>query len=144
MTGVAKGAAITEGQKKRASADAAPGDAVQTRVDDREGGGRSVVLVHGWPLSARAWELQLSGLHAAGYRTVACERRRFSRSEQPESGSRYQVLAADVQRVLERCGLQDVTLLGCTMDGGEVTRYIGRYGDAGLHACCSPRRYLPA
>ncbi|MDL2336891.1 MAG: alpha/beta hydrolase [Pseudomonadota bacterium] len=115
-------------------ADAAPADSVRLHIDDSGGGGRPVVLIHGWPLSAQAWEPQVSVLRAAGYRVVAYDRRGFGRSDKPESGYSYDVLADDLQRVLDQCGLQDVTLVGFSMGGGEVARYIARHGESRLHS----------
>jgi pimeloyl-ACP methyl ester carboxylesterase len=103
-------------------------------IEDSGGAGRPVVLIHGWPLSAQAWEPQVAALSAAGYRVVAYDRRGFGRSDKPESAYDYNVLADDLQRVLEQCGLQDVTLVGFSMGGGEVARYISRHGEARLHS----------
>jgi pimeloyl-ACP methyl ester carboxylesterase len=93
-----------------------------------------VVLIHGWPLSAQAWEPQVSVLRAAGHRVVAYDRRGFGRSDKPESGYGYDALADDLQRVLDECGLQDVTLVGFSMGGGEVARFIARCGESRLHS----------
>jgi len=112
----------------------APADAVRLHIDDTGGGGRPVVLIHGWPLSAQAWEPQVSVLQAAGYRVVAYDRRGFGRSDKPESGYSYDVLADDLQRVMDQCGLQDVTLVGFSMGGGEVARYIARHGESRLRS----------
>jgi pimeloyl-ACP methyl ester carboxylesterase len=76
----------------------------------------------------------VSALRAAGYRVVAYDRRGFGRSDKPESAYDYNVLADDLQRVLEQCELQDVTLVGFSMGGGEVARYISRHGEARLHS----------
>lgn len=116
------------------SADTAPADTVRLHVDDSGGGGRPVVLIHGWPLSAQAWEPQVSALRDAGYRVVAYDRRGFGRSDKPESGYGYDTLADDLQRVMDQCGLQDVTLVGFSMGGGEVARYIARCGESRLHS----------
>jgi len=93
-----------------------------------------VVLIHGWPLSAQAWEAQVSFLRGAGYRVVAYDRRGFGRSDKPESGYSYDTLADDLQRVMVQCGLEDVTLVGFSMGGGEVARYISRHGESRLHS----------
>ena len=116
------------------SADTAPADTVRLHIDDSGGGGRPVVLIHGWPLSAQAWEPQVLALRDAGYRVVAYDRRGFGRSDTPESGYGYDTLADDLQRVMDQCGLQDVTLVGFSMGGGEVARYIARYGESRLHS----------
>ena len=115
------------------SADAAPADTVRLHIEDSGGNGRPVVLIHGWPLSAQAWQPQVAVLQAAGYRVVAYDRRGFGRSDKPASGYRYDVLADDLQRVMDQCGLQDVTLVGFSMGGGEVARYIARHGQSRLH-----------
>ncbi len=111
-----------------------PADAVRLHIDDSGGTGRPVVLIHGWPLSAQAWEPQVSVLEAAGYRVVAYDRRGFGRSDKPESSYSYDVLADDLERVMDQCGLQDVTLVGFSMGGGEVARYIARHGESRLHS----------
>jgi pimeloyl-ACP methyl ester carboxylesterase len=109
-------------------------DAVRLHIDDSGTGGRPVVLIHGWPLSAEAWAPQAVALQAAGYRVVAYDRRGFGRSDKPPSDYGYDTLADDLQRVLERCGLQDATLVGFSMGGGEVARYIARHGEARLRS----------
>jgi pimeloyl-ACP methyl ester carboxylesterase len=103
-------------------------------VDDSGGGGRPVVLIHGWPLSAQAWEPQVAALRAAGFRVVAYDRRGFGRSDKPASGYGYDTLADDLQRVLDQCGLQDVSLVGFSMGGGEVARYVARCGQSRLRS----------
>ena len=113
---------------------APPQSSVHLHVEDSGGGGRPVVLIHGWPLSAQAWEPQVSALRAAGHRVVVYDRRGFGQSDKPESGYGYDVLADDLQRVMNQCGLQDVTLVGFSMGGGEVARYIARCGEARLHS----------
>ena len=107
---------------------------VRLHIDDSGGSGRPVVLIHGWPLSAQAWEPQVSVLRDAGYRVVAYDRRGFGRSDKPESGYSYDTLADDLQRIMDRCDLQDATLVGFSMGGGEVARYIGRHGESRLHS----------
>ena len=107
---------------------------VRLHIDDSGGAGRPVVLIHGWPLSAQAWAPQVSVLRAAGYRVVAYDRRGFGRSDKPESGYGYDVLADDLQSVIEQCGLQDVTLVGFSMGGGEVARFVARCGESRLHS----------
>jgi pimeloyl-ACP methyl ester carboxylesterase len=107
---------------------------VRLHIEDSGGSGRPVVLIHGWPLSARAWEPQVTTLRAAGYRVVAYDRRGFGHSDKPESGYDYNTLADDLQRVMEQCVLQDVTLVGFSMGGGEVARYISRFGESRLQS----------
>jgi non-heme chloroperoxidase len=112
---------------------ALPADSVRLHIEDSGGSGRPLVLIHGWPLSAQAWEAQVSVLQTAGYRVVAYDRRGFGRSDKPQTDYSYDTLADDLQRVLDQCGLQDVTLVGFSMGGGEVARYIGRHGESRLH-----------
>jgi non-heme chloroperoxidase len=116
------------------STDIAPAQAVRLHIDDNGGSGRPVLLIHGWPLTAQAWAPQESVLQAAGYRVVAYDRRGFGRSDKPQSGYDFNTLADDVQRVMDQCALQDVTLVGFSMGGGEVARYIARYGESRLHS----------
>jgi pimeloyl-ACP methyl ester carboxylesterase len=109
-------------------------DTVRLHIEDSGGSGRPVLLIHGWPLSAAAWQPQVSVLQAAGYRVVAYDRRGFGRSDKPASGYSYDTLADDLQRVMDQCGLQDVSLVGFSMGGGEVARYIARHGQSRLRS----------
>ena len=101
---------------------------------DTEGDGRPVVLIHGWPLSGASWSDQVPALTEAGYRVVTYDRRGFGDSDKPESGYDYDTFAADLRAVLEGLDLTDVTLVGFSMGGGEIARYIGRYGEDRLHS----------
>jgi non-heme chloroperoxidase len=92
------------------------------------GTGTPVVLVHGWPLSSRSWEAQVPALIADGHRVVTYDRRGFGRSSQPWGGYDYDTLAADLDALLRHLDLRDVTLVGFSMGGGEVARYLGTYG----------------
>lgn len=92
------------------------------------GEGRPVVLIHGWPLSHRMWEKQIIALTEAGYRVIAYDRRGFGESYKPWGGFDYDTFAADLNALLESLDLTDVTLVGFSMGGGEVARYIGTYG----------------
>lgn len=103
-------------------------------VEDTGGTGRPVVLIHGWPLSGAAWEAQVPALKDAGYRVITYDRRGFGRSEKPQSGFDYDHLAQDLHDILEEKDLQDVTLVGFSMGGGEVARYIARFGEDRLHS----------
>jgi non-heme chloroperoxidase len=107
---------------------------VQLHVEDSGGSGRPVVLIHGWPLSAQAWEAQVVPLHSAGYRVIAYDRRGFGRSDKPDDGYGYDTLAADLAGLLDKHDLRDVTLVGFSMGGGEVARYIGNHGQDRLHS----------
>jgi len=103
-------------------------------VDDTGGPGRPVVLIHGWPLSGEAWSDQVGPLSAAGYRVVSYDRRGFGRSEKPSSGYDYDTLAKDLDKLLTELELTDVTLVGFSMGGGEVARYIAKQGEDRLHS----------
>lgn len=92
------------------------------------GTGKPVVLIHGWPLSGRSWEAQVPALVAAGHRVVTYDRRGFGDSSQPWSGYDYDTFAADLHGLMTQLDLKDATLVGFSMGGGEVARYIGRYG----------------
>jgi len=92
------------------------------------GSGEPVVLIHGWPLSGRSWEKQLPALVEAGYRVITYDRRGFGESSKPWTGYDYDTLAADLHTLLEHLDLQGATLVGFSMGGGEVARYVGRYG----------------
>ena len=94
------------------------------------GAGKPVVLIHGWPLSGRTWEHQLPALIDAGHRVITYDRRGFGWSSQPWSGYDYDTFAADLHAVMEHLNLRDATLVGFSMGGGEVARYVGRYGTA--------------
>jgi peroxiredoxin len=92
------------------------------------GEGPPVVLIHGWPLSHRMWESQINALTEAGYRVIAYDRRGFGESGRPAGGYDYDTFASDLADLLTQLDLRDVTLAGFSMGGGEVARYIGRYG----------------
>jgi pimeloyl-ACP methyl ester carboxylesterase len=103
------------------------GTPVEIYYEDR-GSGAPVVLIHGWPLSGRSWENQVPALVADGYRVITYDRRGFGASTQTWEGYDYDTFAADLHALLERLDLTDVTLVGFSMGGGEVARYVGRYG----------------
>lgn len=92
------------------------------------GSGKPVVLIHGWPLSSRSWERQVPALVEDGYRVITYDRRGFGQSSQPWNGYDYDTLAADLHKLILHLDLSDVTLVGFSMGGGEVARYIGTYG----------------
>ena len=94
------------------------------------GTGQPVVLIHGYPLSGRAWDKQIPVLLEAGYRVITYDRRGFGKSSQPTSGYDYDTFAADLSNLLERLALNDAVLAGHSMGTGEVTRYLGHYGSA--------------
>ncbi|WP_438433738.1 alpha/beta fold hydrolase [Gorillibacterium sp. sgz500922] len=92
------------------------------------GAGDPIVLIHGWPLSGRSWEKQVPALVEAGYRVITYDRRGFGQSSQPWSGYEYDTLAADLHELIRQLDLTKVTLVGFSMGGGEVARYIATYG----------------
>jgi non-heme chloroperoxidase len=94
------------------------------------GAGQPVVLIHGYPLSGRAWDKQVPALLDAGYRVITYDRRGFGQSSQPVTGYDYDTFAADLHALLEHLDLRDAVLVGHSMGTGEVTRYLGRYGSA--------------
>ena len=94
------------------------------------GSGRPVVLIHGYPLSGRAWDKQLPVLMDDGHRVITYDRRGFGKSGQPAAGYDYDTFAADLHVLLETLDLHDVTLIGHSMGTGEVTRYLGKYGSS--------------
>jgi pimeloyl-ACP methyl ester carboxylesterase len=103
-------------------------------VDDTGGTGRPVVLIHGWPLSGESWKKQVPAFEAAGYRVVTYDRRGFGRSDKPLTGYDYDTFASDLDAVLTELDLRDVTLVGFSMGGGEIARYIGTHGEERLHS----------
>ena len=94
------------------------------------GAGRPVVLIHGYPLSGRSWEKQTTALLQAGFRVITYDRRGFGQSSQPATGYDYDTFAADLNQVLTQLDLSVVALVGFSMGGGEVARYLGTYGSA--------------
>jgi non-heme chloroperoxidase len=92
------------------------------------GTGQPVVFSHGWPLSADAWEDQMLFLGAHGYRCIAHDRRGHGRSSQPWDGNEMDTYADDLAVLVETLGLEDAVHVGHSTGGGEVARFIGRYG----------------
>ena len=107
---------------------------VGVHVRDSGGPGRPVVLIHGWPLSGESWNAQFSVLAHAGYRVVAYDRRGFGQSDKPGGGYDYDTLTADLDGLLTELELHDVTLVGFSMGGGEVARYVSKYGQERLRS----------
>lgn len=107
------------------------------------GSGRPVILMHGWPLSADSWDDQAMAIADAGMRAIAYDRRGFGRSDQPWSGYDYDTLADDLADVLKETRAEDAAVIGFSMGGGEVARYMSRHGSksvkqAGLVASVVP------
>jgi len=102
---------------------------IQIHYEDH-GAGRPVVLIHGYPLSGRAWDKQVPALLEAGHRVITYDRRGFGQSSQPTAGYDYDTFAADLAALLEHLDLRDAVLAGHSMGTGEVTRYLARYGSA--------------
>lgn len=92
------------------------------------GAGSPVVLIHGWPLSGRSWEKQVPALVEAGFRAITYDRRGFGQSSQPWGGYDYDTLAGDLYALVEHLDLRDAALVGFSMGGGEVVRYLSTYG----------------
>jgi len=92
------------------------------------GTGKPVVLVHGSPLSSASWEKQVPALVRAGYRVITYDRRGFGNSSRPASGYDYDTLAGDLHTLMTKLDLRQAALVGFSMGGGEVARYLGRYG----------------
>jgi non-heme chloroperoxidase len=97
------------------------------------GSGRPVVLIHGWPLSGDSWDPVALALAEAGYRAIAYDRRGFGRSDQPWQGYDYDTFADDLADVMQsQRADEDVALVGFSMGGGEVARYLSRHGGRGV------------
>jgi pimeloyl-ACP methyl ester carboxylesterase len=101
--------------------------AVELYYEDH-GAGKPVVLIHGWPLSGRSWEPQIPALISAGHRVITYDRRGFGWSTQTWSGYDYDTFAADLDALLQQLDVKGATLVGFSMGGGEVARYIAKYG----------------
>ena len=109
------------------TSDKATGEKVRLAYSDY-GFGDPVVMIHGWPLSREMWEYQLGDLVDAGFRVVKYDRRGFGKSSKPWNGYDYDTFAADLNEILEQLDLKNVTLVGFSMGGGEVVRYLANYG----------------
>ena len=93
-----------------------------------QGKGRPVIMLHGWPLTADTFDDLALAVADGGMRAIAYDRRGFGRSDQPWNGYDYDTLADDLADVMEQCEVHDATLLGFSMGGGEVARYLTKYG----------------
>lgn len=96
------------------------------------GSGEPVILIHGYPLSGTSWEKQVPALLAAGYRVITYDRRGFGKSSQPAAGYNYDTFAEDLHKLVGHLDVSGITLCGFSMGGGEVARYIGKYGSNGV------------
>ena len=107
---------------------------VKVHVEDPGGPGRPVVLIHGWPLSGASWSEQIAPLTAAGLRPITYDRRGFGNSDKPSKGYDYDTLTEDLAAIIDELDLHDVSLVGFSMGGGEVARYISRHGQDRLRS----------
>jgi len=96
------------------------------------GEGKPVILIHGWPLSHRMWEYQVNAIVDAGFRCISYDRRGFGESDKPWTNYDYDSLAKDLNDIITNLSLSEVTIVGFSMGGGEVARYIGKYGTSKL------------
>ncbi|HEV3199570.1 MAG TPA: alpha/beta hydrolase [Bryobacteraceae bacterium] len=96
------------------------------------GSGKPVVLIHGYPLSGASWEKQVAVLLDAGHRVITYDRRGFGQSSQPSTGYNYDTFAEDLHKIVKKLVLKDFALVGFSMGGGEVARYLGKYGSKGV------------
>jgi pimeloyl-ACP methyl ester carboxylesterase len=98
------------------------------------GTGKPVILIHGYPLSGLSWEKQTPALLDAGYRVITYDRRGFGESSKPTAGYNYDTFAEDLRTLITRLNLHDFTLAGFSMGGGEVARYLGKYGSKDVNS----------
>jgi non-heme chloroperoxidase len=96
------------------------------------GSGQAVILIHGYPLNGASWERQVPALLNAGHRVITYDRRGFGKSSQPTTGYNYDTFAEDLRKLITHLELRDFALVGFSMGGGEVARYIGKYGSKGV------------
>ena len=96
------------------------------------GSGQPVLLIHGYPLSGASWEKQVPVLLGAGYRVITYDRRGFGKSSQPTTGYNYDTFVEDLHKLVKHLELRDFALVGFSMGGGEVARYLGKYGSKGV------------
>ena len=101
---------------------------VGVHVEDTGGSGRPVVLIHGWPLSKESWREQIPALSQAGFRVVAYDRRGFGHSDKPGGGYDFDTLTEDLDGLIRELDLHDTSLVGFSMGGGEVARFVSKYG----------------
>ena len=107
---------------------------VELAYTDTGGSGRPIVLIHGWPLDHTSWSANIPALTAAGFRVIAYDRRGFGDSDKPLTGYDYDQLSDDLASLLNQLDLRGVTLVGFSMGGGEVARYVARHGQDRVHS----------
>jgi len=111
------------------------GNENSTSIDlyyEDHGSGAAVILIHGYPLNGASWEKQTAALLAAGCRVITYDRRGFGNSSQPTTGYDYDTFAEDLRKLVRKLELEHFALVGFSMGGGEVARYIGKYGSQGV------------
>jgi len=96
------------------------------------GKGKPVILIHGWPLSNEMWEYQINDLVNSGHRVIAYDRRGFGMSSKPWDGYNYDTMADDLKALIDQLQLEDITLIGFSMGGGEVVRYFSKHHGKGV------------
>ncbi|WP_316632952.1 alpha/beta hydrolase [uncultured Flavobacterium sp.] len=96
------------------------------------GTGKPVILIHGWPFSNEMWEYQIDFLVQNNYRVIAYDRRGFGKSSHPYDGYDYDTLTDDLKEIIEQLQLENATLVGFSMGGGEVVRYFSRHSGKGV------------
>jgi non-heme chloroperoxidase len=104
-------------------------DHVNLHVKDM-GSGKPVILIHGWPLTGDMWEYQTLALLEAGYRVITYDRRGFGQSGHPAGSYDYDTFADDLAAVIAGAGIDSAALIGFSMGGGEIARYLSRHGPA--------------
>ncbi|TLP80261.1 alpha/beta fold hydrolase [Maribacter sp. ACAM166] len=92
------------------------------------GSGQPVILIHGWPLSRKSWEQQVWKIVEEGFRCISYDRRGFGTSSSPWNAYDYSSLASDLNVIIEELKLEDTIIVGFSMGGGEVVRYLTDYG----------------
>lgn len=93
------------------------------------GAGKPVIFIHGWPLNHEMWEYQFNELPKHKIRCIAYDRRGFGKSERPWEGYNYNTMADDLNDLINQLNLSQIVLVGFSMGGGEIARYIGKYGN---------------
>lgn len=96
------------------------------------GTGHPVILIHGWPLSNEMWEYQINELVNSGHRVIAYDRRGFGTSSKPWDGYNYDTMTDDLKALIDQLNIENITLIGFSMGGGEVVRYFSRHAGKGV------------